>query len=164
MVFNINVPDTVEVVQDRIAALRKKGKITVGLASGCFDLVHFYHFSFFIRCRQNCDILIVGVDSDELVRQIKGPTRPIVPDFHRVIMVDALRPVTFAFVMNGLDDFGKAAKIFKPDVIFKNDAFMGKEADIVGKKHAKKVMILHDQIDHSSTSAIIASLAGRAQK
>lgn len=63
--------------------------------------------------------------SSELVRVTKGPTRPIIHDFQRAIMVDALKPVSFSFVMNSLDDFAEAARLFKPDIIFKNNAFRG---------------------------------------
>ena len=155
MLFDLNDGDSVKVVRDFLSGIRASGKC-IGLTSGCFDLIHFYHFSFFIRCRRYCDYLIVGVDSDELVREAKGPPRPIVPDFYRAIMVDALRPVSFAFIMNSVHDFGRAAELFVPDVIFKNNEFKGKEDQIVGREHAKRIIILEDQVDYSSTTDIIA--------
>ncbi|MDE1875111.1 MAG: adenylyltransferase/cytidyltransferase family protein [Patescibacteria group bacterium] len=160
MIFDLQDRDSVGVMQGFLANTRAKGK-TVGLTSGCFDLIHFHHFGFFLRCRRHCDYLVVGVDSDELVRSLKGTSRPIIPDFRRAIMVDALKPVSFAFIMNGLADFGRAAEMCKPDVIFKNEAFKGKETDIVGREHAKRIMIIDDQLDHSSTTDIISSLRRR---
>ena len=154
MLFDLNSEESVLVVKTFLQGARSGGK-TIGLTSGCFDLIHFHHFSFFIRCRRYCDFLIVGVDSDELVRGAKGASRPIVPDFHRAIMVDALRPVSFVFIMNSVVDFGRVAEIFTPEVIFKNDEFKGRENEIIGKEHAKRVIILNDQVDHSSTTDII---------
>ncbi len=158
MFFDLNDNDSVQVVRNFLDNAKAAGK-TVGLASGCFDLIHFHHFSFFIRCRRYCDFLVVGVDSDELVREAKGPSRPVVSDFHRAIMVDALRPVSFVFVMSSVLDFGRAAAFCKPDAIFKNDEFKGKESDIVGREFAKRVIILDDQVNHASTTDIIRSVS-----
>jgi len=160
MFFDLNDPDSVQVVQGCLNGARANGK-TIGLTSGCFDLIHFHHFGFFIRCRRYCDFLIVGVDSDELVREAKGPSRPVVHDFHRAIMVGALRPVSFVFVMNSVADFGLVAKIFTPDFIFKNDDFKDRENEIVGHEYAKKIVILQDQVDHASTTDIIRTVVRR---
>lgn len=154
MLFDLNDESSIHVVRDFLAGMRASGKC-IGLTSGCFDLTHFHHFGFFLRCRRFCDYLIVGVDSDEVVRAGKGPSRPIIPDFQRAIMVDALKPVSFSFIMNGVGDFGKVAQIFAPDVIFKNDKFKGRENEIVGREHAKRVVILEDQVYHNSTTDII---------
>lgn len=43
----------------------------IGLTSGCFDLIHYYHLRYLERCKANCDLLIVGVDSDSLVEMNK---------------------------------------------------------------------------------------------
>lgn len=57
-----------------IVNLRVGGKI-VGVTSGCFDLLHFYHLRYLERCRALCDFLIVGVDSDILVHANKTSGR-----------------------------------------------------------------------------------------
>lgn len=154
MVFDVNDPTATEVIQTYLKCARDNSQ-TIGLTSGAFDLIHFHHFLYFIRCRRECDILIVGVDSDELVREYKGDGRPIVYDSRRVVMVDALKPVTFAFIMNSLADFGSVAKITSPDVIFKSDAFLGHEDKIVGKEYAKRIKIVRDVTDHASTTQIL---------
>jgi D-beta-D-heptose 7-phosphate kinase / D-beta-D-heptose 1-phosphate adenosyltransferase len=160
MLFELNDAAGVRVVQDIVAVARSRGE-RVGLTSGCFDLIHFQHVNFFIRCRRFCDHLIVGVDADEVVRVDKGPSRPMIPDFQRVLMVDALRSVSFAFVMNGLNDFGRAARLFTPDAIFKNDRFKDKEEEIVGREFAQRVIIIADQVYHNSTTEIIQHAQGR---
>ena len=154
MLFDLNDEHSIKVVGDFLSGVRSAGK-SIGLTSGRFDLIHFYHFSFFLRCHRSCDILIVGVDVDEMVRADKGPSRPIIPDFQRVIMVDALRPVSFSFIMNNVQDFGRAAEILQPDIIFKNQDFEGKEDTILGHEHAQRIVILRDQLSHHSTTDII---------
>lgn len=162
MLFNLNDEDSVRVVQKFLVGVQAN-KESVGLTSGCFDLIHFQHFSFFIRCRRLCDHLIVGVDADEVVRAAKGSSRPIIPDFQRALMVDALKPVSFAFVMSGVEDFGRAAELFSPDIIFKNDDFEGREEEIVGREHAKRIVIVKDQKYYDSTTEIIRYVAQKVK-
>ncbi len=98
-----------------IVNLRVGGKI-VGVTSGCFDLLHFYHLRYLERCRALCDFLIVGVDSDILVHANKNKW-PMIPEHHRMAMVDALKCVDATFQMETIYDNAKffpiANKLFK---------------------------------------------------
>lgn len=158
MVFDLNDPMAVEVVQTYLQSARLQVH-RVGLTSGSFDLIHFHHALYFIRCRRYCDVLIVGVDSDEFVRERKGEGRPITYDSRRVMMVDMIKPVTFAFIMNNLKDFRTAARLTTPSVIFKSDAFLGRESEIVCKEYAGEIRIIRDVVDHSSTTEILRQAA-----
>lgn len=158
MLFDLNDPTAIEVVRTYLASVRLTGQ-TVGLTSGSFDLIHFHHVLYFTRCRRYCDVLIVGVDSDELVRERKGEGRPLIYDSRRVVMVDMQKPVTFAFIMNTLKDFGIAARLTAPSVIFKSDAFLGREREIVGKEYAGEIKIIRDVAEHTSTTDILNEAA-----
>jgi len=68
MILDLCNPADVEIFQ------RGTASAIVGITSGCFDLTHNYHLNYFLRCRRLCDILIVGVDSDDLVRKTKAKT------------------------------------------------------------------------------------------
>jgi len=48
----------------------------VGLTTGVFDLLHYGHLRYLAACREQCDSLVIGVDSDPIVRRHKGPCRP----------------------------------------------------------------------------------------
>ena len=146
-----------------LAEEREKGR-TIGLTSGCFDLIHFQHFWYFIRCRRHCDVLIVGIDSDEMVRKQKGPTRPFIFDFKRAIMVDALKQVDSTFVMRGLHDLGKAAQLIRPDYLFRNNEYAGRESEVVGHEFAKEVVIIYDVEDHRSTTELSRDIALKLAK
>ena len=154
MLFDLNDSSAIEVIQTYLACARENGR-SVGLTSGSFDLIHFHHVLYVTRCRRSCDILIVGVDSDELVRERKGEGRPLIYDSRRVVMIDALKPVTFAFILNSIKNFGLATSIIRPDVIFKSNEFEGREHEIVGREHAKSIKIVRDVVDHSSTTEIL---------
>lgn len=163
MLFDLRNGEETKTVLLALEEKRKEGK-TIGLTSGCFDLIHFHHFWYFIRCKRHCDLLVVGVDSDEMVRAEKGPERPFIFDYKRAIMVDALKPVSFTFVMNGLEDLRKVAGLFRPDILFRNDEFDGRETEVVGREFAKEVVIIHDVEDHSSTTELSRVIAGRIKR
>lgn len=76
---------------------------TVGLTSGCYDLLHYYHLHYLQRARAACDFLIVGVDADSLIQINKGKS-PVIPEYHRTAMVAALRCVDVAFTMRSVAD------------------------------------------------------------
>jgi cytidyltransferase-like protein len=103
----------------------------VGLTSGCFDLVHYGHVAYLQRCKAKCDRLLVGVDSDVMVRAAKGPERPIIPELERLEMVRNLAPVDAAFLLADVDDLGRSVRQFKVHRMFKHEGFAGMK-DIVG--------------------------------
>lgn len=108
----------------------------VGLTSGCFDLLHFYHLRYLEKCRAQCDFLIVGVDSDMLIGKNKNKT-PMIPEHHRMAMVDALKCVDAVFQMDdirNIEDFYPIAnKVFKNSpVIYGNKVEINSgEAELV---------------------------------
>jgi D-glycero-beta-D-manno-heptose 1-phosphate adenylyltransferase len=154
MIFELHSPSDREVLTTYLAGAREQSK-TIGLVSGSFDLLHFHHGLLLARCGRMCDVLIVGVDSDELVRERKGSERPVIYDMRRVTQVDWQKQVSFAFIMRSIEDFGDAAELIRPDSIFKNDAFEGREDEVLGLEYAGRVVIVKDVVDHASTGAIM---------
>ncbi|HEY7295751.1 MAG TPA: D-glycero-beta-D-manno-heptose 1-phosphate adenylyltransferase, partial [Dehalococcoidia bacterium] len=74
---------------ERVAALRAGGRRIV-FTNGCFDLLHRGHVTYLNQARALGDALIVGLNSDESVRRLKGPGRPVVPLHDRVAVLAAL--------------------------------------------------------------------------
>ena len=124
----------------------------VGLTSGCYDLFHSMHQVYLVRCARMCDVLIVGLDSDDLVRSWKGPLRPIVPEHQRMMVLAGLSCVTATFIMGSLNDFQRAVDMLNVKKIFKNQAI--KPEECVGRDKAE-VVTVPDIGNHSSTTAII---------
>jgi D-beta-D-heptose 7-phosphate kinase/D-beta-D-heptose 1-phosphate adenosyltransferase len=149
MIFNSYNAGQIEGVLDTL------GGKTVGLTSGCFDMFHRLHLEYLIRCRRKCDILIVGVDSDDLVRATKGPSRPIIDEYSRSLMVDSTVYVDFTFIMDDVKNFGRIVRELGVAKIFKNDAFIGKTVE--GGEKAELV-IIPDIVPTFSTSDIIESI------
>jgi len=156
MIFSLHNPRDIALMQRAL-----QGQLRVGLTSGTYDLLHYLHFVFLDKCRRLCDMLIVGIDSDPLVRETKGPDRPLVPEGQRVAMVHAMQCVDAVFVMDSTDDFLKAVKDFEVHTIFKNDAF--KPEDVIGREFAQ-VVIIPDVRIPDSTTAIIEECIQRRTK
>ncbi|MES1243410.1 MAG: SIS domain-containing protein [Acidobacteriota bacterium] len=78
----------------RLLAERHRGQ-TVVFTNGCFDLIHRGHVEYLERARELGDALVVGLNSDESVRRIKGPERPLVPLADRAAVVAALAAVDY---------------------------------------------------------------------
>jgi rfaE bifunctional protein nucleotidyltransferase chain/domain len=73
---------------------KQQGK-TIVFTNGCFDILHIGHIRYLQDARSLGDVLVVGVNSDESVRKLKGSERPVVPEFERVEMLAALECVDY---------------------------------------------------------------------
>ena len=82
----------------------------IGYTTGVFDMFHVGHLNLIRRARANCDRLIVGVSTDEVVEQYKGH-RPIVPYAERVEIVKAIRWVDEVVPQTTMDKFAAWEKL-----------------------------------------------------
>lgn len=86
-------------VQDIVKKFKSKGK-KVTFVHGVFDLLHVGHIQTLQLASKLGDVLIVGVDSDSLVRSIKGNDRPIISENDRRVMVSSLCFVDEVFIIS----------------------------------------------------------------
>lgn len=87
-------------VLERRTAAAAEGKRVV-LTNGCFDLLHRGHVTYLEQSASLGDILIVAINSDESVRELKGPSRPLNHETDRAHIIASLRCVDFAFIFRG---------------------------------------------------------------
>ncbi|EFH87138.1 adenylyltransferase/cytidyltransferase family protein [Ktedonobacter racemifer] len=66
--------------------------------NGCFDLLHLGHIRYLQEARSLGDFLILGLNSDESVRHLKGPTRPLVPELERAELLAALACIDYVTI------------------------------------------------------------------
>jgi len=85
-----------EVVRAR-ARMREEGKKLV-FTNGCFDILHVGHVRYLNHARALGDALVVAVNSDESVRNLKGPGRPVMPEAERAEVLAALASVDLVFI------------------------------------------------------------------
>jgi rfaE bifunctional protein nucleotidyltransferase chain/domain len=93
---------------------RDAGK-TVVWTNGCFDILHAGHVRTLQAARDLGDVLIVGLNSDRSVRELKGPERPIVPEAERAEVLEALRSVDHVLIFDELTPEKVLAQL-QPDI------------------------------------------------
>ena len=111
MIYNISELSSI------IKPFKQAGKRIV-FTNGCFDIIHVGHVRYLKEARNLGDMLVVGLNSDESVRAIKGINRPIVPQEERAEVLSSLRYVDFVVVFNEPDPYNIIAAL-KPDILVK---------------------------------------------
>lgn len=102
---------------EKIVRTFKEMGYRVVLTQGVYDLIHEGHAAYLETAKAQGDVLIVGVDSDELTRKRKGPDRPIVPEGERLKMLIHLRHVDIVTLRHAHHDIGDLIRLVKPDVL-----------------------------------------------
>ena len=95
----------------------------IGYAAGAFDLFHVGHLNILRHAKENCDVLIAGVVSDEMLRQVKG-VDPVIPTAERVEIVRSVRWVDQVHVETVPDKLDTWREV-RFDVFFKGDDWRG---------------------------------------
>lgn len=140
-----------------IQKMKAQGKRIV-FTNGCFDLVHAGHISSFRQAKDFGDVLVVGVNSDESIRRLKGATRPIVSLENRMKLLEALEMVDFVIPFYE-DTPQKLIEDIVPDVLVKGKDWEGKTvagADFI-RRHGGEVRFI-DLEQGLSTTAIIEKI------
>ncbi|MBI2252402.1 MAG: D-glycero-beta-D-manno-heptose 1-phosphate adenylyltransferase [Armatimonadetes bacterium] len=123
--------------------------------NGCFDILHLGHITYLREAKNLGDILIIGLNSDESIKKIKGNSRPILPQNERAEILAALEMVDFIIIFNEETPENLILE-FKPDIQVKGGDYKKedlKEAEIV-KNYGGKVIIV-SFLDGYSTSNLI---------
>jgi D-glycero-beta-D-manno-heptose 1-phosphate adenylyltransferase len=143
-------------------ALRRQGKKLVA-TNGCFDILHAGHVTYLEAARQQGDALLVGVNSDAAVRELKGPTRPVNPEQDRALVLAALQCVDGVFVFHERDAV-EFLKRVRPDVYVKGgdytlDTINQDERRLIESSGGKVVLLAH--VPGRSTTTILQRAAAR---
>lgn len=139
---------------DLVRRWREKGE-TIVLTNGCFDVLHVGHIRYLQGAKALAARLIVGVNGDESVRQLKGEGRPHTPEHERAEILAALEDVD-AVVIFQENDVRPLIREIKPDVHAKGTDYTEQsvpERDEV-MAHGGRVAIVGDPKDHSSTEML----------
>jgi rfaE bifunctional protein nucleotidyltransferase chain/domain len=126
----------------RIATLLKKNNHRIVLTQGVWDLIHEGHAQYLQKARQFGDVLIVAVDTDEVVKHRKGPNRPIVPQEERVRMISHLKHVDLIVMKESKTDHNKLIRLIKPDILVISDST---ESNKKGKSFYEEVREEHEK-------------------
>jgi len=133
-----------------VEKLRNGGKKIV-FTNGCFDIIHAGHVDYLEEAKSFGDFLIVGMNSDESVRKIKGEKRPIVPEDYRARVLEGLKAVDCVFIFDDETPL-KVIETVKPDVLVKGADWPLEK--IVGREFAGEVKRIPFRFDISTTKIV----------
>lgn len=138
-----------------------KGKVAgrkIVFTNGCFDILHVGHKRYLEEARSLGDLLVVGVNSDESVRRLKGSDRPVNTERDRVEMLTALNCVDYVILFEDDTPYDLINRI-KPQVLVKGGDY--KPEDVVGKdiveSNGGEVVII-PLVEGKSTTAVIEKI------
>jgi D-beta-D-heptose 7-phosphate kinase/D-beta-D-heptose 1-phosphate adenosyltransferase len=145
-------------VVERAAAWRSGGQRIV-FTNGCFDILHVGHIRLLEEARHRGDRLIVGLNSDSSVRELKGPLRPIVGERERAQVLAALSAVDAVVVFSESTPL-RLIEALRPDVLVKGGDYT--EQNVVGAREVRSWggrLELIPLLEGISTTRLIASAA-----
>jgi rfaE bifunctional protein nucleotidyltransferase chain/domain len=142
----------------RISEARAAGR-RIAFANGHFDLLHVGHLRYLQAAKEEADLLVVGINSDDSVRRLKGSDRPFVPAAERAELLAALNPVDFVTVFEGDSPAQLLAEI-RPDVHCKGTDYGSPdrvpEYEVV-RAYGGRTALVGDPKDHA-TSDLVARI------
>ena len=139
-----------DVLREKLADCRRHGR-RIAFANGCFDTLHVGHIRYLEGARREGDILVVGVNADSSVRNLKGPGRPILDESARACLVAALRCVDYV-VLFAEPNVEVLLEELRPDVHAKGTDYTAETVPerAVAERLGIRVAIVGDPKDHST--------------
>ncbi len=132
-----------------------KSEKVIGFTNGCFDILHIGHLYLLEQAKKNCDYLIVGLNSDDSIKKIKGKKRPINDQNFRIKLLQSLKLVDKVIIFNEETPL-KLIEELKPDILIKGNDY--KEEEIIGaafvKAYGGRILRIKFKDDISTTNII----------
>jgi len=128
------------------------------IVNGTFDILHPGHIAMLNTARSLGDYLIVCIDTDRRIKELKGDKRPINDQNFRRIMLSNIKAVDLVELFDSQEELINILKLYKPAVMVKGSDWKGKS--IVAEQHCKEIY-WYDRIEEYSTTKIIQSIVDR---
>ena len=138
-----------------IVETAKKNNQRIVFANGCFDVLHVGHIRYLEAAKALGDLLIVGINSDEQTRRLKGQGRPVMSEDQRAEMISSLEVVDFVTIFDE-PTVAELLLALKPDIHAKGTDYTEDsvpERDVV-RSFGGRVAIVGDPKNHSSSGMI----------
>ena len=126
--------------------------------NGCFDIIHPGHLQMLKHCAAMGEHVLVGIDSDARVREMKGLNRPVHSEEDRRSMLLSLKWVNDVMIFNSDEELTEIVHEYEPDYMIVGADYRDKK--VIGSEHAK-ILGFFERIDEYSTTDIIKRIANR---
>ena len=120
--------------------------------NGCFDVLHYGHFKLIEYAKSFDGKLVIGIDSDERVKYLKGMDRPFHTQEQRRFNLMQISGVDAVITFDNEDELRKQIELYSPDIFVIGDEYMYKP--IVGGEFAKEIKF-YKKIDGLSTTKLL---------
>ncbi len=140
--------------------LRDSGR-RLAVTNGCFDLLHAGHVTYLEAARNHADVLLVGVNSDAAVRELKGPGRPVNLEADRALVVAALESVDGVFIFRERDAV-QFLHMVRPDIYVKGGDYTLETINQDERRFIESIggeIILLVHVPGKSTTGLLKKLA-----
>ena len=142
---------------ERIAKRLKEQNRKIIFTNGCFDILHRGHATYLQKAKELGDILILGLNSDESIRRLKGAGRPINNLEDRAFLIGALESIDFVIPFSEDTPYA-LIELVKPNILVKGADYKGEE--VVGSDIADEVVLI-DFVAGKSTTNLIEKIGKR---
>jgi D-beta-D-heptose 7-phosphate kinase/D-beta-D-heptose 1-phosphate adenosyltransferase len=139
-------------------ARHRRQKKTIVFTNGCFDVLHRGHIEYLKFCRQQGDVVVVGLNSDSSVKEIKGPERPINNEHDRASLLAVLEMVDYITIFSEPTPTDLIRKV-RPDVLVKGEDWAVK--GVVGREFVESYggkVALAPLVENKSSTATIEKI------
>jgi D-beta-D-heptose 7-phosphate kinase/D-beta-D-heptose 1-phosphate adenosyltransferase len=128
------------------------------IVNGTFDILHRGHVELLEYAKGLGEFLLVCIDTDRRVKELKGESRPINNQADRAFMLQGLKCVDAVWTFDSEEDLERICEMYQPDVMVKGSDYEGKR--IVGAKYCKEIKFVK-LVDGYSTTNIIQRITNR---
>jgi rfaE bifunctional protein nucleotidyltransferase chain/domain len=126
--------------------------VNIVFINGCFDVLHRGHIELFKYAKSLGDRLIIGIDSDKRVSELKGPLRPINSEEDRKFFLESIQYIDKVDIFSSEDQLRDLVWLYQPDIMVVGSDY--KDKDVIGSEFAKN-LIFFDRIGDYSTTNIL---------
>lgn len=122
------------------------------VVNGTFDILHRGHLDVLNYAKSLGDFLLVCIDTDARVKELKGDTRPINSEMDRVLLLANLKAVDMIRTFGSDQELEDILKEYQPEIMVKGSDWKGKP--IVGEQYCKEIVFIERTNDYSTTNTI----------
>ena len=136
--------------------LKKKLNKKIVFTNGVFDIIHPGHIELFEFAKQSGDIVIVGINTDDSIKRLKGNTRPVFPLSERMEILAEIQYIDYIIPFSEDTPFELITKLINIDILIKGGDY--KTDEVVGRKEVEssggKLLLFQFKSNYSTTSII----------
>lgn len=132
--------------------------MTKVIVNGTFDILHRGHLELLDYAKSCGSYLLVAIDTDRRIKELKGEDRPIINQYDRKFHLEMLKPVNEVVLFDSKEELIEIIQRYKPDIMVKGSDYKGRS--VTGVTYVPEVLY-YERLGEYSTTNIIERIANR---